>query len=62
LGTIEGASASKGAARDNPSPEGGAEDDPAPKGGTEDDPAPKGPSLVPLRSPPCMFTLDFHLW
>jgi hypothetical protein len=42
LGTTEGASASKGAARDNPAPEGGAEDDPAPKGGAEDDPAPKG--------------------
>jgi hypothetical protein len=30
--TTESASASKGAAKDNPAPEGGAEDDPAPKG------------------------------
>jgi hypothetical protein len=32
VGTTEGASASEGAAEDNPAPEGGAQDDPAPKG------------------------------
>jgi hypothetical protein len=32
MGTTEGASASEGAAEDNPDPEVGAEDDPAPKG------------------------------
>jgi hypothetical protein len=40
LCTIEGASASEDAAKDNPDPEGGAKGDPAPEGGTEDDPAP----------------------
>jgi hypothetical protein len=44
-GTTEGASASEGAAKDDPAHEGGAEDDPTPKGGVDDDPSPKDTRL-----------------
>jgi hypothetical protein len=60
FGTTEGASASKGAAKDNPAPEGGAEGDPDPRVALRMTQPPREPSLVPHHFPPWMFTSDRH--